>query len=94
MWNDVHEAIITESDGHDLRHLSESTEEEEEDDYEKITNEMIFPKTINIALNNAKVFSTPVMESMTSSDEQNALYLGAKVSIGEVMVLLSLNAIK
>jgi len=100
MWNDVPEAIIAESDERDLRDWSESTEEEEEeeeeeeDGFEEVTDEMTLDETINIAMTNAKASSTPPMESKTSSDGQQALYPGAKVSIGAVMVLLTLYAIK
>ena len=96
MWNDVCETLIAESSERELRNWG-STREEDSDQFEEIVEEMTLKKTIDTSSYEAASLDPrkePPAANSKPSSEQEKLYPGARVTIGAVMVLLTLYAIK
>ena len=96
MWNEVCEALIAESNEHELRDWG-STEEEDSDQFEDIVENMTLPNTIDTLPHEAErldLREEPPAANIKSSCEQEKLYPGSRVTIGAVMVLITLYAIK
>ena len=96
MWNDVCETLIAESSESELRDWGSF--EEEDGQFEEIVEHMTLPQVIDTLTPEATSLDlgkeSPAPNETKSSSEQEKLYPGAKVTIGAVMVLLTLYAIK
>ena len=99
MWSEVCETLIAESNERELRDWGSA--EEEDGQFEEIVEHMTLSQTIDTlsheatSLDLGKESLAPNNRDNTkSSSEQEKLYPGAQVTIGAVMVLLTLYAIK
>ena len=97
MWNDVCETLIAESSEHELRDWGSA--EEEDGQFEEIVEHMTLSQTIDTLSHETTSLDSgkepPAPNDITkSSREQEKLYPGAQVTVGAVMVLLTLYAIK
>lgn len=96
MWNDVCETLIAESSERELRDWG-LAEEQDSDQFEDIVENMTLQKTIDTSSHEAARLDSreePPAANIKPSSEQETLYPGARVTIGAVMVLLTLYAIK
>lgn len=96
MWNDVCETLIAESNERELWEWGSA--EEEDGQFEEIVEHMTLSQTFDTlshevtSLDSGK--ESPAPSNTKSSSEQEKLYPRAKVTIGAVMVLFTLYAIK
>ena len=96
MWNDVCETLIAESNERELWEWGSA--EEEDGQFEEIVEHMTLLQTFDTLSHEVTSSDSgkesPAPNNTKSSSEQEKLYSGAKVTIGAVMVLLTLYAIK
>ena len=91
MWNEVYDTLVAQTDERELRDWEMTMSQEDESDFEEITfTEYDYP------LLGATVDSDDLGEANAgkTSTENQKLYPGARVTIGAVMVLLTLFAIR
>lgn len=101
MWNEVYDSLISQTDERELRDWETATTEEHDSDFEEVSEEITLTESDD-PLRDARVdFDEQIRceaseESSIgkSSSENQTLYPGARVTIGAVMVLLTLFAIK
>ena len=102
MWHEVYETLISDSEEHDLRDCETAEDDEEDGDFEEVIE--YFTLTESDSFSEVRGSTDDLINSCEStvrpegtkatSNERQPLYPGANVTIGALMVLLSLYAIK
>lgn len=101
MWNEVYDTLINQTDEQELRDWQTTTPEEDDNDLEEVSEEITLTLRDDPLLG-VRVDSDQQTSSQASdkthvggkSSENQTLYPEARVTIGAVMVLLTLFAIK
>ena len=101
MWNEVFHTLVAQTDERELRDWEMTMSEEDDSDFEEVRDEMTLTETadpllgVGVDLDDQRSSeSSGQTDAGKTSSENQILYPGARVTIGGVMVLLTLFAIK
>ena len=101
MWNEVFHTLVAQTDERELRDWEMTMTEEDDSDFEEVREEMTLTETadpllgVGVDLDDQRSReSSEQTDAGKTSSENQILYPGARVTIGAVMVLLTLFAIK
>lgn len=101
MWNEVFHTLVAQTDERELRDWEMTMTEEDDSDFEEVSEEITLTETVDPLLgvgvdldDQLSSESSGQTDAGRTSNENQILYPGARVTLGAVMVLLTLFAIK
>ena len=97
MWNEVFHTLVAQTDERELRDWEMTMTEEDDSDFEEVSEEITLTETVDPLLgvgvdldDQRNSESSGQNDAGKTSSENQILYPGARVTIGAVMVLLTL----